>query len=154
MQITVRHRWVRVWQWILAVALPAFVIVGRGLLGVEVGWMAIIGIVAYAAPTILALLLPPALTRFDREARDAKGVRQTYALACFVMWGGLFLCGLSIPDASDNGHLPSAVSLWLGLSYEASEILFYIALMVAVVAWAISLAVSIAGIATSRKPAP
>lgn len=151
MQIARRHRWVNVWQWILAVALPAFVIVGRGLLGVEVGWMAIIGIVVYAAPTLIALLLPPLLTRFDRQARYAKGVRQTYAVACFVMWGGLFLCGLTIPDASDNGHLLSAVSLWFGLSYETSEVLFYIALTVAVIAWAISLAVAVSGIAVSHR---
>ena len=54
MQITVRHRWVNVWQWILAVVLPAFVIVGRALLGAELGWMAVVGIVVYAAPTVLA----------------------------------------------------------------------------------------------------
>lgn len=153
MQIAVRHHWVNVWQWILAVALPAFVIIGRGLLGAELGWMAVVGIVVYAAPTILALLLPPVLTRFDRQAREAKAVRQAYALACFVLWGGLVLAGLTIPDSGDSGHLRSVVSRWFGVSYEVSEILFYIALMAAVIAWAISLAVAASGIAVSRRPA-
>lgn len=152
MQIAAGHRWVNVWQWVLAVALPVFVILGRFLLGAELGWMAIIGIVVYAAPTILALLLPPLLTRFDRQAREVKGVRKTYAIACFVLWGGLVLAGLSIPDAGDSGHLLSVVSRWFGLSYETSEVIFYIALMAAVIAWAISLAVAVAGVAVSRKP--
>lgn len=153
MQIAVRHRWVNVWQWVLAIALPAFVLMGRALLGAELGWTAVIGLVVYAAPTILALLLPPVLTRFDRQARQAKGVRRTYAIACFVLWGGLVLAGLTIPDAGDSGHLRSVVSRWFQVSYEVSEILFYIALMVAVIAWAISLAVAGSGVAVSRKPA-
>lgn len=153
MQIAVRHRWVNVWQWILAVVLPAFVIVGRALLGAELGWMAVVGIVVYAAPTVLALLLPPVLTHFDRQAREARGVRRTYAISCFVLWGGLFLAGLSIPDSGDNGHLRSAVSRWFGVSYEVSEVVFYVALMAAVIAWAVSLAVAASGIAVSRRPA-
>lgn len=153
MQIAVRHRWVNVWQWILAVVLPAFVIVGRALLGAELGWMAVVGIVVYAAPTVLALLLPPVLTRFDRQAREAGGVRRTYAISCFVLWGGLFLAGLSIPDSGDNGHLRSVVSRWFGVSYEVSEVVFYVALMAAVIAWAVSLAVAASGIAVSRRPA-
>ncbi|MGC4153783.1 MAG: hypothetical protein QM628_11965 [Propionicimonas sp.] len=153
MQIAANHRWVNAWQWILAVALPAFVILGRSLLGAELGWMAVVGIVIYAAPTILALLLPPVLTRFDRQAREAEGIRRTYAIACFVLWGGLVLAGLSIPDSGDNGHLPSVVSRWFGLSYEVSEVIFYVALMTAVIAWAISLAVAASGVAVSRRPA-
>lgn len=153
MQIAAEYRWVNLWQWVLAVVLPAFVILGRALLGAELGWMAVVGIVVYAAPTILALLLPPLLTRFDRQAREAKGVRKAYAIACFVLWGGLLLAGLSIPDSGDNGHLRSVLSRWFGVSYEVSEVVFYIALMVAVIAWAISLAVAVWGIAGSRRPA-
>ncbi len=153
MQIAVSHRWVAGWQWVFAIVLPAFVIVGRALLGAEVGWMAVVGIVVYAAPTIVALLLPPVLTRFDRQAREAGTVRRIYAIACYVLWGGLVLAGLTIPDSGDNGHLRSVLSRWFGLSYEASEVVFYIALMTAVIAWAISLAVAASGIAVSRRSA-
>lgn len=151
MQIAVGHRWVAVWQWVFAFALPAFVLVGRSLLGAELGWMAVIGLVVYAAPTVLGLLLPPVLTLFDGQARAARGVRRSYALACYVMWGGLLLAGLSIPDSGDNGHLLSVMSRWLGLSYQASEVVFYLALMAAVIAWALSLAVAISGITLSRR---
>ena len=40
-------------QWVLAVLLPAFVVVGRGLVGAELGWMAVIGLVVYLLPTNL-----------------------------------------------------------------------------------------------------
>lgn len=153
MQIAERHRWVVVWQWVLAIVMPAFVILGRALLGAELGWMAVVGIVVYATPTIIALLIPPLLTRFDGGARDARTVRRGYALACYVMWGGLFVAGLTIPDSGDNGHLPSVVSRWFGVSYDASEIMFYIAFMVAVIAWALSLAVAVSGIVVSRRTA-
>lgn len=153
MQIAARYRWVAAWQWVFAIVLPAFVLVGRRLLGAELGWMAVIGIVVYALPTVLALLLPPVLTRFDRQARAAHTVRRTYAIAGFVMWGSLVLAGLSIPDSGDNGELPSVLARWFGLSHQASTVVFSVALMAAVIAWAITLAVAVSGIALSRKPA-
>lgn len=45
MQIVESGRWVRIAQWVLAVLLPVFVVVGRGLVGAELGWMAVVGIV-------------------------------------------------------------------------------------------------------------
>lgn len=151
MQIAVEHRWVVVWQWVFALVLPAFVLVGRTLLGAELGWMAVVGLVVYAAPTVLALLLPPLLTRFDRQAREARTVRRTYALASYAMWGGLLLAGLTIPDSGDSGHLPSVVSRWFGVSYETSEVLFYVALMAVVISWALALAVAGSAVVVSRR---
>lgn len=140
-----------VWQWPLAVVLPVFVILGRALLGAELGWMAVVGIVVYAAPTIIAMLVPPILTVFDHQARAARTVRRGYALASYLLWGSLFVAGLTIPDSGDNGHLRSVVSRWLPVSYEASEVIFYVALAVAVLAWALALAVAISGAFASRK---
>ncbi len=153
MQIRAEYRWVALWQWILAILLPAFVLVGRSLLGAELGWMAVVGLVVYAAPTVLALLLPPVLTGFDRLAQEARGVRRTYAIACFVQWGGLVLAGLTIPDSGDSGHLLSVLSRWFGLSYDASTVVFYVALMAVVIAWVIGLAVAGSGVVLSRRTA-
>ncbi|MGC3953299.1 MAG: hypothetical protein QM804_03420 [Propionicimonas sp.] len=150
MRITVRHRWVTGWQWAFAIVLPVFIVMGRALLGAELGWIAVIG-VFYGVPVMLALLLPPFLTRFDRQARRAFSVREPYARACFVEWSGLLLAGLAIPDADDQGALPSVLSRWFGLSPDVSTVVFYLAVMVAVVAWAIALAAAGWGISAAQQ---
>ena len=152
MQIVESGRWVRIAQWVLAVLLPVFVVVGRGLVGAELGWMAVVGIV-YGAPLILLLLLPPIATLFDRTAKAARSVRRHYRTACWVQWGGLLLAGLTIPDSGDSGHLLSALSRWTGLSYEVSEVLFYAAMAAALIGWAFGLAAAGSGAFLSRKEA-
>lgn len=144
-------RFTVVGQWVLAVLLPAFVYVGRALVGAELGWMAVIGIAVYGLPTILLLMLPPVVTLFDRTTRPARTVRRPYAIATWVQWGALVVAGLTIPDAGDSGHLRSALSRWTGLSYEVSETVFYVAFGVLVVAWVTALAAALAGVAVSRR---
>lgn len=139
-------------QWILAVLLPAFVYLGRGLVGAELGWMAVIGIAVYGLPTILALLAPPLVTLADRRLRPARTVGRWYLVATWVLWGALLVAGLTIPDAGDNGHLPSALSRWTGLSYEYSEGVFYLAFAVAVLAWLAALVTAVLDAARSRRP--
>jgi len=152
MQIADSGRWVRIAHWVLAVALPAFVVVGRGLVGAELGWMAVVGIV-YAVPTLLLMLVPPVVTLFDRTARAARSVRHHYLAACRVLWSALLLAGLTIPDSGDSGHLRSALSRWTGLPYEVSEVLFYVAMAAAVIGWAFSLAAAGSGAMLSRREA-
>ena len=141
-------------QWVLAVLLPVFVWVGRGLVGAELGWMAVIGIAVYGLPMILLLMLPPVVTLFDRTTRPARTVRRSYAVATRVQWGAMVLGGLTIPDAGDSGHLPSALSRWTGLSYEVSESVFYVAFGVLVLAWLAALVAAIVGVVASRRVPP
>ena len=142
-------------QWVLAVLLPGFVVVGRGLVGAELGWMAVVGIVAYLLPTILLLLLPPVLTLFDAAARAPRTVRRPYAVCTWLQWGALLVAGLTIPDSGDAGHLRSALSRWTGLSYEVCETVFYLAFGLLVLAWLAALVTAVAAVVTSRRePAP
>ncbi|MEN0072172.1 MAG: hypothetical protein AAGC63_14430, partial [Propionicimonas sp.] len=126
MQLASNGRFTFVAQWVLAVLLPAFVYLGRGLVGAELGWMAVIGIAVYGLPTILVMLLPPLVGLFDTPARTARSVRQFYGWATWVVWGALLVAAVTIPDSGDAGHLPSALSRWTGISYEGSTLVFYV----------------------------
>ena len=85
MQFASSGRIVVVAQWILAVLLPAFVFIGRGFVGAELGWMSVIGLF-YGWILILLLLVPPIASLFDRAARLAGTVREGYAIASALLW--------------------------------------------------------------------
>ena len=74
MHIARSGRFVFVAQWVAAVLLPVFFFLGRGLVGAELGWMAIIGVV-YGLLVVVVLLLPPVMTLFDRTVRRGKATR-------------------------------------------------------------------------------
>lgn len=148
MQIAGSGRFFFILQWVAAVMLPAFVFLGRGFVGAELGWMAIIGIV-YGIFVILLMLVPAILTLFDRDVRKARATRTAYGIATLVLWIALVLAGLTIPDSGDSGHLRSAFSVWFGMSYEASSAVFSVAFAVAVAAWVASVVLAIVGIVRS-----
>lgn len=139
-------------QWILAVLLPVFVFLGRGFVGAELGWMAVIGVV-YGGFVILALLVPPLIALGDREARRARSVRRAYGIATGVVWLALIVAGLSIPDAGDSGSVPSALTTWTGLSHDGSEAVFAVAAGIAIVAWVAAIVTAVVGIARSPRAA-
>ena len=89
MQLARSGRFVFVAQWVAAVLLPVFFFIGRGFLGAELGWMAIIGIV-YGAAVIALMLVPPILTLFDREGRRLRRTSRAYDIATF----GLAIAGI------------------------------------------------------------
>ena len=128
MHIARSGRFVFVAQWVAVVLLPAFFFLGRGLVGAELGWMAIIGIV-YGLLAVVVLLLPPVMTLFDRTVRRGKATRFAYDIASFVLWGAFLVAALSVPDSGDSGHLDSALTTWTGggITYETSEAVFAVA---------------------------
>ncbi|GAA5036671.1 hypothetical protein ACFQRL_09645 [Microbacterium fluvii] len=139
-------------QWVLAVFLPFFVFTGRGFVGAELGWMAVLGIL-YGAILIVALLVPPIVGLFDVTARRVRSVREAYAAITGVLWLALVVAALSIPDSGDGGHLDSALTAWTGMSYETSVIVFAIAFAVAVLAWIAAIVAAALGVARSRRGA-
>jgi len=151
MQFASSGRIVVIAQWVLAVLLPAFVFLGRGFVGAELGWMAIIGIV-YGWILIPLLMVPPVITLFDTAARQAGTIRELYAIFSALLWFGLLLAGVSIPDSGDSGHLSSAVSTWTGASYEFSSSLFTAGAGVAVLAWIAAIVVAVRGVQLGRRP--
>ncbi|WP_106815458.1 hypothetical protein [Microbacterium timonense] len=153
MRIARSGRFVFVAQWVAAVVLPVFFFLGRGLVGAELGWMAILGIV-YGLAVVALLLVPPLLTLFDREGRRARATRFAYDIATFVMWGAILLASLTVPDAGDSGHVDSAFMNWFGLSYEASEAVFATAAGIIGLAYLATFVLAIAGIVRGRAGAP
>jgi hypothetical protein len=143
MRIAGSGRFVFIAQWVAAVVLPAFFFLGRGLVGAELGWLGIIGIV-YGVIIIVVMLIPPIVTLFDREGRRARSTRLFYDIATFVLWGAILVASLTAPDSGDSGHLRSALSVWTGMSYEASEAIFTVFGIVAVVAFLAQLVTALA----------
>ncbi|TDN91181.1 hypothetical protein EV279_0680 [Microbacterium sp. BK668] len=145
-------RFVFVAQWVAAVLLPVFFFLGRGAVGAELGWLALLGIV-YGLFVILMLLVPPLLTLFDTEGRRARSTRLGYDISTFVLWLGVVVGSLTVPDSGDSGHLDSALSTWTGMSYETSQAVFIGAAVVIGLAYLAQFATAIAGIVRGRQAA-
>lgn len=152
MQLLRSGRALFILQWFLAILLPVFIFLGRGLVGAGLGWMSVVGIV-YGPILILLLLVPPLAVLFDGPARKGGTVRRHYATATYVLWGALLVVGLSIPDAGDSGSVPSALMAWTGISDDASELIFIGAGGVAVIAWIAALVAAIVGAVRGRAVA-
>ena len=153
MRIARSGRFVFIAQWVAAVLLPVFFFLGRGLVGAELGWMAIVGIV-YGLLVVVVLVLPPIMTLFDRTVRRGKATRLAYDIATFVLWAAFVLAALSVPDSGDSGHLDSALTRWTGgaITYEASSVVFTVAATLIGLAYLATFVVAVVGIARWRRP--
>ncbi|HYI50570.1 MAG TPA: hypothetical protein VEX42_03265 [Microbacterium sp.] len=153
MQIARTGRFVFVAHWVAAVLLPLFFFLGRGLVGAQIGWMGIVGIV-YGLLVVAILLVPPIMTLFDRTVRREKTTRFGYDVSTFVLWGAFLLASLTVPDSGDSGHLDSAVTTWSGgaISYETSEAIFTVAAIVIGLAYLAIVVFAVLGIARWRRP--
>jgi predicted RND superfamily exporter protein len=153
MQIARSGRFVFVAQWVAAVLLPLFFFLGRGLVGAQLGWMAIVGIV-YGVVVVVLLLLPPVLTLMDRTVRRGRATRFAYDIASFVLWGSILIAALTVPDSGDSGHLDSALTTWTGgaVSYETSQAIFAVVAVVVGLAYLAALVVAVVGVVRWRRP--
>ncbi len=153
MHIARSGRFVFIAQWVAAILLPVIFFLGRGLVGAELGWMAILGVV-YGLVVVAIMLLPPIMTLFDRTVRRGRATRFGYDIATFVLWGGFLLAAFTVPDSSDSGHLDSALTTWTGgvVTYETSSMIFNVAAFIIGLAYLATLVFAIIGIARWRRP--
>jgi len=153
MQIARSGRFVFIAQWVLVVLLPVFFFLGRGIVGAQLGWMAVLGVV-YGLLAVVVLVLPPVLTLFDRTVRRGKATRFGYDIASFVLWIAFILAALTVPDSGDSGHLDSALTAWTGgaIPYEASAVIFNVAAFVIGLAYLATVVLAIIGITRWRRP--
>ncbi|MDF2574921.1 MAG: hypothetical protein K0S05_1833 [Agromyces sp.] len=152
MRIARSGRFVYVAHWPAAVVLPLFFVVGRGLVGSELGFMVVIGMV-FAPLAIVVLLVPPVLTQFDRESRRAYATRLGYDVASFVLWGACVLAALSVEDSFGFAGARSALSVWLGISSADSEAVFGAAVVVMGASYVAAVLLAIRGVARGRDRA-
>ena len=150
MQLAPGGRGVAVAQWFLAVLLPVWMVIGRAILGAQLGWMVVLGIL-WGPVLVVLLLVPPIVTLFDAAARRAGGVRQAYAVSMYVVWGALFLSGFAIVDADDAALGSSLVTQWTALSEDVSDVLFLVLLGVALLGWVAAIVAAALGIAAARR---
>lgn len=143
------HRFVRIFQWIAPVVLPAFLLFGRCLLGAPLGWMMLIGIVI-APFVVIAMYIPPVVFVFDRVAAAARRSRLWYDIASYVLWAAMLIAGLSLADGGDNGDVGSALTMW-GLPDAADDVIFVLAVVVSILAWIGTLVAAIAAVVLSRR---
>ena len=152
MHIEGTGRFVYYAQWPVAVFLPVLFFIGRGNLGAGVGWLGFFGLV-YGLVVIALLLVPPALTLFDREVRRGRATRLYYDIASAVLWLGFVLGALTVPDAGDSGPLDTVLMAWFGITAETSAALFAISAGLIGLAYLAALVVAVMGIARGRAVA-
>ena len=152
MHIEGTGRFVYYAQWPVAVFLPVLFFIGRGNLGAGVGWLGFFGLV-YGLVVIALLLVPPALTLFDREVRRGRATRLYYDIASAALWLGFVLGALTVPDAGDSGPLDTVLMAWFGITAETSAALFAISAGLIGLAYLATLVLAVMGIARGRAAA-
>lgn len=150
MTFTPFGRFVFIAQWVMVVVLPWWIIGGRILLGVELGWMGVVG-VFYSPVLLLGLLLPPIVSLFDSEVRSKKSERTSYSYAMLVAWLGVFFAAFALPDATDDGAVPSAFMKWFGIGELTSTNIAWGLLILAGLAAIAAIVFAIKGITKSRQ---
>lgn len=153
MRIARSGRFVFVAQWVAAVLLPVFFFLGRGLVGAELGWLSVLGVV-YGLFVIAVLLLPPILTLFDRTVRRGKATRLGYDVSTLVLWAAFLLAALTVPDAGDGPPLDPALTVWTGggISQDAAGAIFTVAGAIVGLAYLATLVFGVIGIVRWRRP--
>lgn len=153
MRIASTGRFVFIAQWVAAVLLPAFFFIGRGLVGAQLGWLSVLGVV-YGLFVIAVMMIPPILTLFDRTVRRGKATRLGYDIASFVMWAAFIVAGLTVSDAGDGPPLDSALTVWTGgaISQDASTAICSVAGAVIGLAYLATFVLAVVGIVRWRRP--
>ena len=136
-------------QWPVAVFLPVLFFIGRGNLGAEVGWLGFFGIV-YGLIVIALLLVPPVITLFDPEVRRARSTRLFYDIASAVLWLGIVLGALTVPDSGDSGPLGTVLMAWFGITAQTSAALFAIAAGLIGLSYLAQLVLAVMGVTRGR----
>jgi len=152
MQVTGYGRFVFIAQWILAVLLPFWILGGRAVLGVDLGWAVFLGFLI-AAAMLVGMLVPGFVSLGDREVRQAKAERSGFSSTMTVAWVAAFLAGMALPDGGDDRAYPSALMMWFGISEDASSITFLTLIGVCTVALVVSLVLAIVGISRAARTA-
>lgn len=153
MRIARSGRFVFIAQWVMILLLPLFFFFGRGLVGAELGWLSVLGVV-YGIGVMIVLALPPVMTLFDRTVRRGRATRLGYDVSSFVLWAAFLVAGLTVPDAGDGPPLDAALTVWTGgaISQEAAGVIFAAASVVIGLAYLAVLVFAIIGIARWRRP--
>ena len=107
-------------QWVAALLIPLFYVVGRVWLGAGGGWLIVLGVVLGPLMALL-LLIPPVLTAMDPATRAARATGRLYAIWSLVLWGLGFLMVITKSDQADGPKVASALSHWTGISISASD---------------------------------
>ncbi|MEO9328934.1 hypothetical protein [Gordonia aurantiaca] len=143
----------RVLIWVLPLAIYVFFVLGREVLGGDAGWVSVLAIV-YSPAVLVALYLPVIVQAFDRDAREARSVRRSFAVTTCSWYLCAAMVTIAIPDGGDSGDWSSPLMSWTGISYSAANALAISALAALAVAVAASLATAVAGVVASRHPGP
>ncbi|WP_424466785.1 hypothetical protein [Pseudoclavibacter helvolus] len=143
-------RVIAVLQWFLAVVMPFFAVFGRLLFTGDLGWLGLFGVV-FSPIAAIFLIVPPILTRFDREATRRRGVRTAYVWGTVTTWVALFAIALTAPDSGGTRPMLAPLQLLTGMSPDATTIVTLGLGAVAGAGWLLAVGVAIAGIARSRR---
>lgn len=141
--------------WAAIVVVPLYLVVGRALLGSDLGWLSVI-VVVFSWIVVPALVLLPALTLFDPPVRRSRSARTVYSYASFTLWTGVFIFGIAIVDnSSDGGGAQSALMRWTrgAISADVSQSIADNAAWILTLAYLVTLAAAVLGIVQARRVA-
>ncbi|MBK8445988.1 MAG: hypothetical protein IPL41_04630 [Micropruina sp.] len=154
MHISGSGRFVFIAQGFLAVLLPIWFFIGRGLVGAQLGWLMVVGIIVYGIVVIILLLVPPLISLADADVRAQKAERAWYSTSSCVLWGAILLAALVVPDAADSPPpLDTALTTWTGgaIDHAASRAIFTVLAVVIALGYLATLVLAVAGVVRSRS---
>lgn len=137
-------------QWVAALVIPFFYVIGRVWLGAGGGWLIVLGVVLGPLMALL-LLIPPVLTVMDPATRAAGATGHLYSLWTLVLWGLGVLMVLTKSDQADGPKEESALSHWTGMSLSTSDALNTVFTIGFWLVWVVLLAIAVRALIAGRR---
>ena len=142
-------------QLLVPFLMPWIFFVGRLWLGAPSGWLSGPGLLLIGPPMAIALGIPVIVSLRDRGAYSRRRGERGYTVASLVPWAALLAGALTVTDAGAPRMPTSVLGVWTGgaVSEVASQYLFFICVVAAVVAWATALVLAIRGVFVAHRNA-
>lgn len=105
----------------MALILPFWLILGRGLVGGSSGWVAVVYFFYVAPPLILSLLAMRLLVKTRVDALGQKHFGKVDSMLLSTVYLSVFLHGFFLVDGGDTEESVASVVTQLGVSNEVSE---------------------------------
>lgn len=150
----VLRRWVLYSMIPMNVAMTAWVLLGRGLFGVEIGWRFMF-ILFFIVP-VLAVCLTASTVMAYRQKRRPVRLSTGQAWAQIAVWAALVLGGAAVIDFvdADIGEPRESVLIeLLGASLAVSHKLMYVAAAMAGVSWLVLTVLLVLGLRAKNEGA-
>lgn len=150
----VLRRWVLYLMVPLNVALTAWVLAGRGLFGVEIGWRFLF-VLFFIVPVLAVCLTASTVLAYRQKLRPVR-LSAGQAWSQLVFWAALVFGGAAVIDFVDadlGEPRESVLTEVLGVSLSVSHTSMYVAAAVATIAWLTLVVLLVGGVRVKERSA-